>query len=54
MLTDDVPFPLRLPREIDEAMRRLAVEHDRSLNKEIVAACREWINRQTAIDGERS
>ena len=34
---------IRLPAEIAEALRRLAKQHDRSLNGEIVRAVREYI-----------
>jgi hypothetical protein len=37
---------LRVPAELAEAMKRLAREHDRSLNGELVRAIREYITRQ--------
>jgi hypothetical protein len=51
MPKDDVAFVLRLPPELHSEMVRLAVEHDRSLNKETVAAVRDWIKRHAAEDG---
>jgi predicted transcriptional regulator len=37
---------IRLPAEIAEALRRLAKQHDRSLNGEIVRALREYTEQQ--------
>jgi predicted transcriptional regulator len=37
---------IRFPREVAEAMRRLAKEHDRSINGEMLRAAREYIARQ--------
>ena len=37
---------IRLPSAIAEALRRLAKQHDRSLNGEIVRALREYANKQ--------
>ena len=37
---------IRIPAEIAELMRRLAEQHDRSLNGEIVRALREYVERQ--------
>ena len=34
---------LRLPPEIEAAMKRLADEHSRSLHGEIIQACKAWI-----------
>ena len=36
---------IRIPAEIAEAMRRLAKQHDRSLNGEVVRALREYAER---------
>lgn len=41
-----VHISIRFPREIAEAIRRLAQEHDRSINGEVVRAVREYITRQ--------
>jgi hypothetical protein len=43
---DVVHISIRFPREVAEAMRRLAREHDRSINGEVVRAAREYIARQ--------
>jgi hypothetical protein len=36
---------IRIPAEIAEALRRLAKQHDRSLNGEIVRALREYVKK---------
>jgi predicted transcriptional regulator len=36
---------IRIPAEIAETLRRLAKQHDRSLNGEIVRALREYTER---------
>lgn len=36
---------IRIPAEIAETLRRLAKQHDRSLNGEIVRALREYAER---------
>jgi predicted transcriptional regulator len=36
---------IRIPAEIAEALRRLAKQHDRSLNGEIVRALREYTEK---------
>jgi predicted transcriptional regulator len=36
---------IRIPADIAEALRRLAKQHDRSLNGEIVRALREYSER---------
>ena len=36
---------IRIPTEIAEMLRRLAKQHDRSLNGEIVRALREYADR---------
>jgi hypothetical protein len=41
-----IPLTIRFPHEIAEAMRRLAKEHDRSINGEMVRAAKEYIARQ--------
>ena len=38
---------IRLPAEIAEVLRRLAKQHDRSLNGEIVRALREYTEKYT-------
>jgi len=42
----EVKITLRVPPELAEAMKRLAREHDRSLNGELVWAIREYIAHQ--------
>ncbi len=34
---------LYLPTEVEQAMKKLADEHNRSLNGEIIQACKAWI-----------
>ena len=36
---------IRIPADIAEMLRRLAKQHDRSLNGEIVRALREYVER---------
>ncbi|HKW22265.1 MAG TPA: Arc family DNA-binding protein [Ktedonobacterales bacterium] len=43
---EEVKITLRVSTELAEAMKRLAREHDRSLNGELVRAIREYIARQ--------
>jgi predicted transcriptional regulator len=43
---EEVKITLRVPPEVAETMKRLAREHDRSLNGELVRALREYIARQ--------
>jgi len=43
---DELRISIRFPRDVAEAMRRLAKEHDRSINGEVVRAAREYIARQ--------
>jgi hypothetical protein len=40
-----VKITLRVPAEVAETVKRLAREHDRSLNGELVWAIREYIAR---------
>jgi predicted transcriptional regulator len=40
---------IRIPAEIAEQMRRLAKQHDRSLNGEIVRALREFVAKQQEV-----
>lgn len=40
-----INISIRLPAEIAEQLRRLAREHDRSLNGEIVRALREYAEK---------
>jgi hypothetical protein len=41
-----VRISIRFPREVADAMRQLAKDHDRSINGEVVRAAREYIARQ--------
>jgi Arc-like DNA binding domain len=41
-----VRISIRFPREVAVAMRRLAREHDRSINGEMIRTAREYIARQ--------
>jgi hypothetical protein len=43
---------IRIPATIAEALRRLAKEHDRSLNGEIVRALREYAEKHAESKGE--
>ena len=43
---DLVHISIRFPPELAAAIRRLAKEHDRSINGEVVRAVREYITRQ--------
>ena len=43
---ETIPITIRFPREIAEAMRRLAKQHDRSINGEMVRAAREYLAHQ--------
>ena len=43
---DLVHISIRFPSELAAAIRRLAKEHDRSINGEVVRAVREYIVRQ--------
>ncbi|HEX6817155.1 MAG TPA: Arc family DNA-binding protein [Ktedonobacterales bacterium] len=43
---NDIKITLRVPPDMAEAMKRLADEHDRSLNGELIRAIREYIARQ--------
>lgn len=43
---DELRISIRFPREVAEAMRRLAKDHDRSINGEMLRAAREYIARQ--------
>jgi predicted transcriptional regulator len=36
---------LRLPTELLERLRRIAIEQDRSLNAQLVRALRAWVDR---------
>jgi predicted transcriptional regulator len=53
---DMVHISIRFPREIAEALKRLAQEHDRSVNGEVVRAVREHITRQqkSSHEGDRT
>jgi predicted transcriptional regulator len=41
----ETKITIRIPQEIAERLRRLAKQHDRSLNGEIVRALREYAER---------
>ena len=43
---EDIKITLRVPPEVADEMKRLAREHDRSLNGELAWAIREYIARQ--------
>lgn len=43
---EDVKITLRVPPEVAEAMKRLAREHARSLNGELLWALQEYMARQ--------
>ncbi len=43
---DEVRITIRFPREVADALRRLASEHDRSINGEMVRAARVYFARQ--------
>lgn len=42
-------------KEVEQTMKELAKEHDRSLNSEIVQACKAWIHaHKTSTSSEKS
>jgi len=43
--SDETKITIRIPAAIAERLRRLANEHDRSLNGEIVRALREYAQK---------
>lgn len=43
---DETRITIRFPRQVADAIKRLAVENDRSINSEVVRAVREYIARQ--------
>jgi Arc/MetJ-type ribon-helix-helix transcriptional regulator len=43
---DEIRITIRFPRQVAEAIKRLAGENDRSINSEVVRAVREYIARQ--------
>lgn len=43
---DETRITIRFPRDVADALRRLAKEHDRSINGEMVRAARAYILRQ--------
>jgi hypothetical protein len=45
-MENEVRITFRLPQEVADAMRRLAEDHDRSLNGEVVWALRQYIRSQ--------
>jgi hypothetical protein len=42
----DTPINTRYPPEVLEQIRRLAIEHERSFNGEVIWALREYIKHQ--------
>lgn len=51
--TPIINISIRLPAEIAEQLRRLAKEHDRSLNGEIVRALREYTEKHQEPKDEK-
>jgi predicted transcriptional regulator len=51
--TPIINISIRLPAEIAEQLRRLAKEHDRSLNGEIVRALREYTEQRHDEKGKQ-
>jgi predicted transcriptional regulator len=51
-----VHISIRFPREVAEALKRLAQEHDRSINGEMIRAVKEYITRQqkSSREGDRA
>lgn len=43
---DETRITIRFPRQVADAIKRLATENDRSINSEVVRAVREYIVRQ--------
>jgi predicted transcriptional regulator len=43
---DETRITIRFPRQVADAVKRLATENDRSINSEVVRAVREYIARQ--------
>jgi hypothetical protein len=43
---DETRITMRFPRQVADAIKRLATEHDRSINSEVVRAVREYMVRQ--------
>jgi predicted transcriptional regulator len=41
---------IRLPGDVHQAMKQLADEHGRSLHREIVWACKAWIERYQVVN----
>jgi hypothetical protein len=48
-----IHLTIRIPTEIAELLRRLAKQHDRSLNGEIVRALREYAEKHQEHEGEQ-
>jgi hypothetical protein len=44
-------FSLRLPQEVAEALEQVALQHDRSVNREITYALRSWVRQHLVEDG---
>jgi hypothetical protein len=44
-------FSLRLPQEVAEALEQVAIQHDRSVNREITYALRSWVRQHLVEDG---
>ena len=49
-----ISITIRIPAEIAEMLRRLAKDHDRSLNGEIVRALREYTAKQREQPDEKT
>jgi len=49
---DMVHIGIRFPHDVAEALKRLAQEHDRSINGEVIRAVREYIKRQQKSSGK--
>ncbi|HEX8731925.1 MAG TPA: Arc family DNA-binding protein [Ktedonobacterales bacterium] len=43
---DETRITIRFPRQVADAIKRLATDNDRSINSEVVRAVREYITRQ--------
>jgi hypothetical protein len=44
-------FSLRLPQEVAQALQQVAIQHDRSVNREITYALRSWVRQHMVEDG---
>jgi hypothetical protein len=43
---DETRITIRFPRQVADAIKHMAAEHDRSINSEVVRAVREYLARQ--------